>query len=64
MRQLTLIDESSRECLAIDVARRMTSENLLERLSDLFVRRGVPCYLRSDNGPEFAATKVHPWPAE
>ena len=61
LRMLTLIDEFTRECLAIDVARRMTSEQVLERLSDLFVRRGVPKYLRSDNGPEFTATKVRDW---
>lgn len=60
-RMLTLIDEHSRECLAIDVARRLTSEDVLERLSDLFVRRGVPAYLRSDNGSEFTANKVRDW---
>ena len=41
-RMLNLIDEFTRECLAIDVARRLTSEDVLERLSDLFIRRGVP----------------------
>ncbi len=60
-RMLTLIDEYSRECLAIDVARKLTSENVLERLSDLFVRRGVPEHIRSDNGPEFTAKKVTEW---
>ena len=60
-RMLTLIDEHSRECLAIDVARRLSSEEVLERLSDLFVRRGVPAYLRSDNGSEFTANKVRQW---
>ena len=64
MRLLMLIDEFSRECLAIDVARRMTSENVLERLSDLFIHRGVSRYLRSDNGPEFTATKVRQWLAQ
>jgi putative transposase len=58
IRMLTLIDEHSRECLAIDVARSLKSEDVLERLSDLFVRRGVPTYLRSDNGSEFTATRV------
>ncbi|MCP4888630.1 MAG: transposase family protein [Planctomycetaceae bacterium] len=43
--------------LAIDVSRRMTSENVLERLSNLFIDRGVPRYLRSDNGPEFTAIR-------
>ncbi len=61
IRMLTLIDEYSRECLAIDVARRLTSEDVLERLSDLFVRRGVPAYLRSDNGSEFTANRVREW---
>ena len=60
-RMLTLIDEYSRECLAINVARRLTSEDVLERLSDLFVRRGVPAYIRSDNGPECTAKKVRDW---
>lgn len=60
-RMLTLIDEHTRECLAIDVARKLSSEEVLERLSDLFVRRGVPAYLRSDNGSEFTATKVRQW---
>jgi putative transposase len=61
LRMLTLIDEFTRECLAIDVERRLTSEQVLERLSDLFVRRGVPQYIRSDNGPEFTALKVREW---
>ncbi len=60
-RMLTLIDEHTRECLSIDVARSLKSEDVLERLSDLFVRRGVPKYLRSDNGPEFTAHKVRDW---
>jgi putative transposase len=60
-RLLTLIDEHSRECLAIDVARRLTSEDVLERLSDLFTRRAVPDYIRSDNGPEFTAKAVRRW---
>ena len=53
VRMLTILDEYSRECLAIDVARRLTSEDVLERLTDLFIRRGVPDYIRSDNGAEF-----------
>lgn len=61
IRMLTLIDEHTRECLAIDVARSLKSEDVLERLSDLFVRRGVPTYIRSDNGSEFTATKVREW---
>ena len=45
----------------IDVARRLWIEEALERLSDLFVRHGVPNYIRSDNGPEFTARKVRKW---
>lgn len=60
-RMLTLIDEHTRECLAIDVRRKLNSEDVLERLSDLFVHRGVPDYIRSDNGPEFTAIKVREW---
>jgi len=57
-RMLTLIDEHSRECLAIDAARKLSSENVLEGLSDLFIRRGVPLYIRSDNCAEFTAAKL------
>jgi transposase InsO family protein len=60
-RMLNVIDEYTRECLAIDVARRLTSDDVLERLSDLFVRRGLPEHLRSDNGPEFTAKAVREW---
>ena len=60
-RLLTIIVEYTRECLATDVARKLTSEDMLERLSDLFIRRGVPRYLRSDNGPEFTAHRVRDW---
>lgn len=61
VRMLTVLDEFTRECLAIDVARRLTSEDVLERLTDLFIRRGVPDYLRSDNGAEFTAHVVRDW---
>jgi putative transposase len=60
-RMLDVIDEYTRECLAIDVARKLTSDDVLERLSDLFVRRGVPGHIRSDNGPEFTARAVRDW---
>ena len=58
---LTLIDEYTRECLSIDVARKLNSEDVLERLTDLFVRRGAPAYIRSDNGSEFTAKQVRNW---
>ena len=60
-RMLILTDEYTRECLAIDVSRRMTSESVLERLSDLFVCRGVSDHIRSDKGPEFAAFRFREW---
>lgn len=60
-KMLTLIDEYTRKCLAIDVERRLNSENVLERLEELFVLRGVPDYIRSDNGPEFTAQAVREW---
>jgi putative transposase len=60
-RMLNIIDEFTRECLAIDVARRLTGDDVLERLSELFVRRGVPGHIRSDNGPEFTAKAVRGW---
>lgn len=61
LKLLTIIDEYNRECLAIDVSRHITSEEVLERLAQLFVERGTPCYLRSDNGPEFVAKAVRAW---
>jgi transposase InsO family protein len=61
LRMLVVIDEFSRECLAILVARRWQSRHVLECLSDLFLARGTPGYLRSDNGPEFTAAAVRRW---
>lgn len=58
---LVIMDEYSRECLSIDVARRLNSEDVLERLSDMFIQRGTPNYIRSDNGAEFTAKKVRKW---
>ena len=55
------MDEFTRECLAIDVAKKLTSEDVLERLSDLFVCKGVPDHIRSDNGSEFTAKSVREW---
>jgi transposase InsO family protein len=61
LRMLTLVDEYTRECLAIDVERRLDSESVLERLAELFVTRGTPTFIRSDNGSEFTATAVREW---
>jgi putative transposase len=61
LRMLTVMDEYTRECMAIDVERHLTSEDVLERLADLFVARGTPEFIRSDNGPEFTAQVVRAW---
>ena len=58
---MTVIEESSRECLAILVARRLRVADVLETLAGLFLTQGVPVHLRSDNGPEFTATLVRGW---
>ena len=58
---LTVVDEYSRKCLALVVARRLRSTDVLETLADLFVTHGAPAYLRSDNGPEFTAGLVRAW---
>ncbi|GLO73435.1 hypothetical protein MACH18_05150 [Phaeobacter italicus] len=50
-RTLNIIDEYSRECLAIRVDRKLNSGNVIDALSDLFILRGVPSFIRSDNGP-------------
>ena len=64
VRLLTVVDEFTRECLAIDVARNLSSDDVLDCLWWLFVTRGVPDYIRSDNGPEFTAKAVRAWLAE
>jgi len=61
IRILTIIDEYTRECLALVVRRSLRSEDVLEALTDLFVHRGTPVYLRSDNGSEFTAKAVRSW---
>ena len=60
-RMLNIIDEYTRECLAIRVERRITSEDVLDKLYELFLLRGVPEHIRSDNGPEFTAKAVRRW---
>ena len=60
-RMLTLMDEYSRECLAIEVQRKLNSSSVLEKLGELFVERGTPEHLRSDNGSEFTAKVVREW---
>ncbi len=63
-RALVIIDEYTRECLSLDVARSLRSEDVLDRLESLFVQRGTPQYIRSDNGPEFTAKAVRSWLAQ
>ena len=60
-RILTIIDEYTRECLAILVDRRITSQSVIDQLFYLFVFRGTPKHIRSDNGPEFTLKAVRSW---
>jgi len=61
LRTLVVVDEHTRECLATRTARRLGSEDVIDCLSDLFLARGVPENLRSDNGAEFTAKAVQEW---
>jgi len=61
LRILAIMDEFTRECLALQVARRIRSGNVLDQLYELFISRGLPEYIRSDNGAEFAANAVRKW---
>ena len=61
LRMLTVVDEYTRECLAIDVGRRLCAADVLERLTELFVTRGQPAFIRSDNGSEFTGKLVRGW---
>jgi putative transposase len=58
---LNIVDEFTRECLAIRVGRKLGSIDVIDLLSDLFILRGVPGHVRSDNGPEFVAKAVRAW---
>ena len=60
-RMLNIIDEFTHECLAIRIDRKLQSVDVIDVLSDLFILRGVPERLRSDNGPEFVAKAVQDW---
>jgi transposase InsO family protein len=61
VRLMTLIDEFTRECLAIRVARRINSFGVIETMADVMLERGVPEHIRSDNGPEMTAKIVRDW---
>ena len=58
---LNIIDEFTHECLAIRIDRRLKAIDVIDVLSDLFILRGVPAHIRSDNGPEFVAKAVQEW---
>jgi len=61
IKMLTVVDEFTRECLAVVVKRRMTSLDVIEALAMLFLSRGLPEHIRSDNGPEFIAIELREW---
>ena len=60
-RILAVLDEYTRECLAIEVKRKITSQDVIDRLFHLFIFRGIPEHIRSDNGPEFAGKAIRKW---
>ena len=60
-RMLNVLDEFTHECLAIRVARRLKAIDVIDVLSGLFILRGIPSHIRSDNGPEFVAEAVQQW---
>ncbi len=64
LRILTLIDEYTRECLALPVERRMGSRQVIQTLSEEMLWKGIPEHLRSDNGPEFIAQQLRQWLAK
>ena len=61
LRMLCVVDEFSREALAIRVDRRLNSWQVIETLAELMLERGTPSHIRSDNGPEFVARAVREW---
>ncbi len=64
MRFLNLIDEYTRECLAIHVGRRINSNQVIDVLADAMIEHGIPEHIRSDNGPEFVAKELRKWLAK
>jgi len=64
VRLLTLIDEFTRQCLAIRVARRINAFGVIETLADAMLKHGIPVHIRSDNGPEMTAKVVREWLAQ
>jgi transposase InsO family protein len=61
LKWLSIVDEFTRECLTLKVARSITSEDVIDALAELFAMRGVPQHIRSDNGPEFVALAIQKW---
>ena len=61
LKMLTVVDEYTRESLAIEVDRRLTSRDVIRVLARLMLRYGIPERIRSDNGPEFVAKAVREW---
>jgi putative transposase len=61
LKLMPIVDEYSRECLALEAARSITAEDVLSTLAGLFMHRGEPDYIRSDNGPEFIAKALKKW---
>lgn len=64
LKWLSIVDEYTRECLALKVDRSITSEDAIATLAELFAMRGVPRCVRSDNGPEFVAEAIRRWLAQ
>lgn len=64
LKWLSIVDEYTRECLALKVDRSITSEDVIDTLAELFAMRGVPQHIRSDNGPEFIARAIQRWLAQ
>lgn len=60
-RMLNIVDEFTHECIKIRIARRLRAVDVIDVLSDLFILRGVPGHIRSDNGPEFVAKALQEW---
>lgn len=60
-RILNIIDEFTRECLRVKVNRKITSQDVIEELFNLFIFHGIPEHIRSDNGPEFTAKAMRKW---
>jgi len=61
IRMLTIMDEFTRKCLAIKVSRKLNSSDVIDQLLELFIFRGIPKYIRSDNGPEFVSKAIRRW---